>query len=221
MRKLFLLAGIFALMSIAKINAQVTIGSLNAPSSNALLDLKEATEGTSTKGFLLPRVSLQSTTSSYPMQSHEKGLFVYNLATTSNGANDVTPGVYYNDGNKWIKESDSATPNFFYMPSILLPVDTSNPAYNEDTQTFTIDLYSEYAAQFGLTKSTSSAKSPSATTTLPVYSNTELGYFITYYDNAVFSSVSVDNNGVMTYKLVSSPVFSEKTYMNIVFQVKP
>ena len=221
MKKLFLLAGMFALMSITTINAQVTIGSLDAPSQNALLDLKETTGGTSTKGFLLPRVSLQSTTSPYPMQSHEKGLFVYNLATTSSGANDVTPGVYYNDGNEWIKESDSATPKFFYMPSILLPVDISSSAYNAGTKTFTVDLYAEYAAQFGLTRSASSAKSPSATTTLPVYSNTELGYFITYYDNAVFSNVKVDNYGVMTYELVSSPVFSEKTYMNIVFQVKP
>ena len=219
-KKLFLLAGIFALISIANSKAQVTIGSMNTPSQSSLLDLKETAGGTSTKGLLLPRVSLQSTTSPSPMSSHEKGMFVYNTATTTTGVNDVTPGVYYDDGSQWVRDNDSATPSFFYMPSILLPVETSDPAYNAVSQTFTIDLYAQYAEQFSLTQTVSSAKSPGATTPLPVYSKTELEYFITYYDNAVFSSVSVDNNGVMTYKLVSSPAFSDKTYMNIVFQVK-
>jgi len=205
-------------MSITALNAQVTIGSRIAPSQGALLDLKETAAGTATKGLLLPRVSLQSTASAVPMTSHEKGMIVYNTVTI----NDVTPGIYYDDGDKWVKESDNSAPIFFYMPSILLPVDTSDPTnYNSSTQTFTIDLYAQYAAQFGLTVTGASVKSPGATTPLPVYAKTQLEYFVTYYDNAVFGSVNVDNNGVMTYKLVSSPVFSEKTYMNIVFEVKP
>ena len=221
MKKTFLLAGIFALMSFTTLKAQVTIGSLNPPSNDALLDLKETTTGVSTKGLLLPRVALQSTILSNPMTNPEMGMFVYNTATTSTGANDVTPGIYYNDGSKWVKSGDVATPSFFYMPSILLPVDTSDPvAYNAVTQTFTVDLYAKYAEQFGLTQPGSSAQSPNATA-LPVYSGSELSYYIIYYDNAVFGNVSVSNSGILTYKLVSSPVFSEKTYMNIVLQVKP
>jgi len=204
------------------LKAQVTIGSQNVPDGNALLDLRQNTaDSLSSKGLLLPRVSLTSAISSSPLTAHVKGMFVYNTATTSTGANDVTPGVYFDDGAKWIKESDSATPTFFYMPSILLPVDASDPAYNSGNQTFTVDLYAQYAAQFGLTATASSVKSPGATASLPIYSKTQLGYYVTYFDSAVFSSVSVDNNGVITYKLVSAPVFSDKTYMNIVFEVKP
>jgi len=210
---LFLLAAVFF---ISPLMAQVTIGFNGTPSQNALLDLKQNAGGTSTKGLLLPRVALQSTSLSSPMSTHETGLFVYNTATI----NDVTPGIYYNDGTRWIMTgAGSDNSIFFYMPAFLLPVDTSDPAYNSGSQTFTINLHAEYAKQFGLTQPASSVKNPSATT-LPVYANSELDYFITYFDSAVFSNVAVTNTGVMTYKLVSSPVFSEKTFMNIVFQVK-
>ena len=206
----FLCAAVFFNLPL---NAQVTIGSLETPSTNALLDLKETSTGTSTKGILLPRVSLQYTTQATPMSSHERGLLVYN----TNTVNDVVPGIYYNDGTKWIKMGAGA--NFFYMPSILLPLSTTDPAYNSGNQTFTINLYAQYAAQFGLTQPTSSTKNPAATT-LPVYTAAQLDYFITYYDNAVFTAVNVTDAGVLTYKLVTTPTVSEKTFMNIVFQVK-
>ena len=192
------------------LKAQVTIGSLNPPSNNALLDLKETVGGSSERGMLLPRVPLSSTTSFAPMISHEAGLYVYNTATV----NDVKPGIYYNNGTKWIRLN--AAPNFFYMPSILLPIDINDPVCIGGT--FTVDLYAQYSTQFTLALPTST-KNPAATT-LTVYSRSELDYFVIYYDAAVFSNVSVNNNGVMTYQLVSTPVVSEKTYMNIVFQLK-
>ena len=195
------------------LKSQVTIGSLEPPNANALLDLKETSSGTSTHGLLLPRVALQSTISPAPMTSHEPGMCVYNTSST----NDVTPGVYYNNGTRWIRMVPAV--NYFYMPSILLPLDPSDPAYNASTQTFTVDLYAQYAAQYNLTSSTTSTKNPSATT-LPVYANNALDYFITYYDNAVFTNVAVSDVGVLTYRLVATPVVSEKTYMNIVLQVK-
>lgn len=86
-------------------HAQVTIGSNSAPNVNALLDLKEQTSGISTKGLLLPRVELTSTISVAPMSNHEKGMTVYNTATTG----DVTPGYYYNNGSKWVRLADSFT----------------------------------------------------------------------------------------------------------------
>ena len=216
MKKAYLinLAIFTSLLFCLTAQAQVTIGSLNSPSENALLDLKETSTGTSTHALLLPRVALQSTISPAPMSSHEEGMCVYNTATTSTGTNDVLPGIYLNDGVKWIRMGSAL--NYFYMPSILLPLDTADPAYSAGT--FTVDLYVKYAEQYNLTLP-GSAKNPGATS-LPVYSRTELEYFIIYYDNAVFSNVAVDNNGVMTYQLVSSPVVSEKTYMNIVFKVK-
>ncbi len=81
------------------VQAQVTIGSAEPPHSDALLDLKEFSNGSSGKGLLIPRVSLTSTTSANPLNSHTKGMIIYNQAT----AGDVSPGLYFNDGTKWIR----------------------------------------------------------------------------------------------------------------------
>lgn len=95
-----LLWGIFAITFSAQ--AQVTIGSDIPPDSNALLDLKENISGTSSKGIILPRVALTSTTSPSPMAAFANGMVVYNTATDGTSPNNVTPGCYYSDGNKWI-----------------------------------------------------------------------------------------------------------------------
>jgi len=193
-----------------QLRAQVTIGSNDAPDKNALLDLKET--GTSaTKGLLLPRVALTSKTSYSPLKdNHVKGMAIYNTRVI----NDVVEGYYYNDGNKWIRLY--AEPDlFFYMPSINLPVDTSDPSYNSGK--FTVNLYSKYSQQFGIP---GTIKNPAATSTLKVYKKEELDYFIVYYDEDVFDAVSVDNDGNLVYSLKPGSVITEKTFMNIVFKVK-
>ncbi|MFT4071237.1 MAG: hypothetical protein QM654_04870 [Dysgonamonadaceae bacterium] len=91
------------LLGVTNIHAQVTIGSNYKPNSNALLDLRENADSTSSKGLLLPRMALTSTISSAPMTVYEKGMVVYNTATV----NDVTPGFYYSNGTKWVKISSS------------------------------------------------------------------------------------------------------------------
>lgn len=200
------------------LRGQVTIGSGYEPNSNALLDLQEHSDQSSTKGLLLPRVSLSSTTSFSPLLAHVAGMTVYNTATT----NDVTPGYYYNDGIKWIKlfaEVSAVTPKFFYMPSVVLPTDTADPSYNTATQEFTIDLYTLYREQFELTNSASSIKGAGATT-LPVLASNDLEYFIPYYDNTVFQNITLSNTGILKYKLFAQFTYSEKTFMNIVFKVK-
>jgi len=93
-----ILSIVMLLLTIGIMRSQVTIGSLEPPSSGSLLDLKETSEGASTRGLLLPRVSLESTTLPLPTTTnHVPGMFVYNTATV----NDVTPGIYYDDGSKW------------------------------------------------------------------------------------------------------------------------
>lgn len=72
-----LLWGIFAITFSAQ--AQVTIGSDIPPDSNALLDLKENITGTSSKGIILPRVALTSTTSPSPMAAFANGMVVVYL----------------------------------------------------------------------------------------------------------------------------------------------
>ncbi|MBB4036823.1 hypothetical protein GGR21_002736 [Dysgonomonas hofstadii] len=198
--------------------AQVTIGSSVSPHDDALLDLKETDGGTSGKGLLLPRVSLTSSLLASPMVSHVEGMTIYNVAATA----DVTPGYYYNDGNKWVRLAieDPASSKFFYMPSIVLPTDPDSPEYDLNTETFTVDLYNAYATQFDMMNPTSSVSNASATTSIPVLSSTDLDYYVIYYDNDVFENVQVTDAGVMTYKLVSGYTITKKTFMNIVFKEK-
>ena len=95
MKKLFLLAGIFALMSTLSLRAQVTIGAKVAPDPSAVLDLQSNGD----LGLLLPRVVLTDTAVAAPFANHVKGMFVYNTTPSADGK--VVEGVYYNDGSRW------------------------------------------------------------------------------------------------------------------------
>ncbi|MFV0390881.1 MAG: hypothetical protein ACK5KP_03200 [Paludibacteraceae bacterium] len=103
-RKNILISFTLGILSFVNIQAQVTMGSNIDPNSNAILDLKNvANEDASTKGLLLPRVALTSTTAYAPLTAHVAAMVVYNTATTG----DVTPGYYYNDGTKWMRIADT------------------------------------------------------------------------------------------------------------------
>jgi hypothetical protein len=77
------------------VSAQFKVGdntrSLNA---DAMLEIESGS-----KGLLLPRLALRSTTQTEPLRSFTSGMLVYNTATL----NDVTPGLYICDGSRWIK----------------------------------------------------------------------------------------------------------------------
>lgn len=87
--------------SCPSVVSQIKIGenpkSINA---DAILEIESVN-----KGFLLPRISLVSTTISAPLKKFTSGMVVYN---TSN-SNDLTPGLYYCDGTKWIKASNTTS----------------------------------------------------------------------------------------------------------------
>jgi len=98
MKTLFYLL-ISGLFSVSTLSAQVKVG--NNPTTinaNSLFEL----EGIS-KGLLMPRVSLVSTTSFAPLTAHVAGMTVYNIATAGVGATAVSPGYYYNNGTQWLK----------------------------------------------------------------------------------------------------------------------
>jgi hypothetical protein len=82
---------------------QVAINSDAAqPDPSAMLDVKSTT-----RGLLLPRVTLTGTSSASPVTSPAAGLLVYNTATTG----DVTPGYYYWDGTaSWIRVNSANSP---------------------------------------------------------------------------------------------------------------
>lgn len=78
--------------SQSKIKDGTVPGSSSLPNSNAILDLES-----SSKGMLIPRLQLISTTSPSPLSAHVRGMVVYNTAEV----NDVDSGLYINDGTKW------------------------------------------------------------------------------------------------------------------------
>ncbi len=69
----------------------------NAPSPSAQLELADIN-----RGLLMNRVSLSATNVAAPITSPAEGLLVYNTNSTTNGPNEVTPGVYMWDGAKWL-----------------------------------------------------------------------------------------------------------------------
>lgn len=83
--------------------AQIKVGdNPKTISSNALFELESKN-----KGFLLPRLDLQSTTKPDPLTSFEIGMMVFNTSLT----NDVSPGLYFSDGTKWIKVNTTILQN--------------------------------------------------------------------------------------------------------------
>jgi len=90
---------LFSMQVSTGLHAQIRVGGNIAPNPNAILDLNMNETDDGTRGLLLPRVALVSTTNASPMSTHIVGMLVFNTATS----NDVTPGVYYNDGQSWIR----------------------------------------------------------------------------------------------------------------------
>ncbi|XLL71796.1 hypothetical protein QCB52_15035, partial [Myroides odoratimimus] len=119
---------------------------------------------------------------------------------------------YYNDGTKWqqMVTTDNKAVKFFYMPTITF--DTS--VLGDGTK----ELYEEYKKQFTMT-SGNAVKSTSAPAVIPHFpAASDLYYYVTDFDPAVFSDIVIDDNGVMTYKIIGNG--TPTSIMNIVFVVK-
>ncbi|MFH6998675.1 hypothetical protein ACHRVZ_12135 [Flavobacterium sp. FlaQc-57] len=102
-------------------HAQVGIGILN-PSNAAQLDITS-----SNKGLLVPRLALIQTINSVPVTGTiTNSLLIYNTATT----NDVSPGFYYWQTNKWVRIVAQSDPVVFNETLTTL---TYNGATNELT----------------------------------------------------------------------------------------
>lgn len=131
------------------------------------------------------------------------------------------------DADGILKTLKAAMPKFFYMPSIIVSISeeqmtapnsgaVAGDVFNNTTRQGTIDLYARYSAQFG----TPLVTNPGVSTTLPVLPANELDYNITWYDNTVFTSVSVSDTGVMSYTVAADADITIGSFMNIVFAVK-
>jgi len=119
-----------------------------------------------------------------------------------------TDKLVVTDVNGVLKNTSGAMPRFFYMPAITF--DTTTPLAGQ-----TVNLYQEYVNQFS-NVTVRSAGAPAAIPFLPAA--TDLYYYVTYFDPAVFANLSVDANGVLTYDIIGTGTPS--SYLNIVFVIK-
>jgi len=82
-------------------NVGISPAGATLPNANAGLDVNFTNQG-----LLVPRVALTNSTSYLPLGAvHVAGMIVYNTAKVL----DVTPGLYFNDGTKWVPVFPKAT----------------------------------------------------------------------------------------------------------------
>lgn len=213
---------LLALSSIGFIHAQIGV---NTSTPQVSFDVQAgATDATTAEGISAPRLTLsQLASKDAKYAADQTGALVYITdvtgTPTAKTRNVIAKGYYYFDGTLWQTSGPDQSLRFLYMPTIVVPTSTTDPAYNPANQTFTLDLYTMYSIQYGMTNTGSSVKSPTATT-LPVLANGNIEYLITYYDNTVYQNVAVSDAGILTYQLVPVVTLTDKTYMNILFKVK-
>ena len=212
MNKIYLL---LIFVSVFAINAksQVTIGSQDAPTPGAALELKSTN-----LGFLPTRVALTDLEQLTPLTGVKadcEGMVVYN--TTDNATSGLFPGLYYFDGTRWVRLTFEPFPpleKWFYMPSIVFNTETSGTG-------FVKDLYNAYKTQLNTAGDLVVPSSGAGTPTKVLASipaATDLYYYVTGYDENVFDNISINASGVMTYDIIDQA--SDSTYLNIVFVQK-
>ncbi|NWL03029.1 hypothetical protein DM790_19575 [Flavobacterium collinsii] len=106
-------------------HAQVGVGTL-APASSAQLDVTATN-----KGMLIPRLSLIQTTNQSPVTGAiANSLLVYNTATV----NDVTPGFYYWQTDKWIRLIGKSDPVIFNetLTTLTYDANTNRLTYKDE-----------------------------------------------------------------------------------------
>uniref|UniRef100_UPI0006859F44 collagen-like protein n=1 Tax=Arenibacter latericius TaxID=86104 RepID=UPI0006859F44 len=106
----------------------------------------------------------------------------------------------------------SKAARIFYPPSIAIDASTTGTGR-------TLNLYTEYTDQYSTPMVVSGSGASKAPTAIPTYANTELYYYITYYDNTVFANVQISDVGVMTYDVIATPA-DYNSIINVVFVVK-
>lgn len=118
-KRSLLLMAVMLIFTLSTTQAQVTIGSGIEPAPGSLLDLKENSDRTSTKGMMLPRIKLTNLkptsptgvnslpsslgspeTENWDLNAH-RGMVVYNINQCIS-LEEVEPGIYVWGGTEWI-----------------------------------------------------------------------------------------------------------------------
>lgn len=230
MKKVILTIGILA--GVSSIFAQVGRVGINTNEPKATLHI-EAYNNKDKKdtnpGLIIPNVSEVNTLNN---NEHEESTLVYysggsNSAYINQNENSTTEnigskkGFYYYDGTDWQRIIRKAQ---FYMPSIVTPTTQGDHSIN---------LYEEYLKQYAHKNASNidtrdninipndrPIASREGASPLKTYRKNDLDYFVVYYDNNVFTNLSITEEGVLTYTVTAEGAknISAQTFMNIVLQ---
>src|SRR5690606_8893417 len=145
-----------------------------------------------------------------PLSAHVAGMMLYNTAT----ANDVVPGIYYNDGTKWILLTPGFASNISYNPNTYLinyiDINGNPQTINlvqavKANETQTVLAYDETSHQLTYTGENGTPVLLNLNKGTVVYNNTT--NVLTYTDEAgVANTLNLNNTG-LTYD-VSTAVLS-------------
>lgn len=225
MKKVILTIGILA--GVSSTFAQVGRVGINTNDPKATLHIEADKDNKDNNpGLIIPDVSkdkldtgepVESTLVYYSEGSNSAYINQNDQSTTENIGSKK--GFYYYDGTDWQRIIRKAQ---FYMPSIVTPTTVG---------THTINLYEEYIKQYADSNgtNTSSKQAPNrswniqtnnSNNHLKTYAKNDLDYFVVYYDNNVFTNLSITGEGVLTYEVTpeSAKNISAQTFMNIVLQ---
>jgi len=135
----------------------------------------------------------------------------------------------YNSSTSSLEWADNiSAPKYFYMPSVILPTTSNDPligtgaganyTYNSATQTFTAKIYNLFSNQFN----TPVAYSTATATNLSEFVKTasEYDYFVLSADANIFTSVTVNSAGELSYKINPNVIIKNGSFMNIALKVK-
>jgi hypothetical protein len=227
-QKKMLKFALFALLICGSlnVNAQVTIGTQEAPVSGALLDLKEyadrADSVSANHGVVLPRVRLQNIYTLAPLVTETEtdaikkahiGLTVYNLTYTD----PFTSGIYFWNGSRWVKQL-SALGSWFYMPPFPLNVEFTSPV-GAAANNKTVNLSETYKKQFYPIVPTHTKQVTGTPLLNTVVPDEDYNFYVVGYDETVFDAASISLNVVGSDVLLHYTVkesASDSTYMNII-----
>lgn len=224
-KKVILTIGILA--GVSSTFAQVGRVGINTDDPKATLHIKaDKNNKDNNPGLIIPDVSkdkldtgepVESTLVYYSEGSNSAYINQNDQSTTENIGSKK--GFYYYDGTDWQRIIRKAQ---FYMPSIVMPTTVG---------THTINLYEEYIKQYADSNgsNTFNKQAPNrswniqtnnSNNSLKTYAKNDLDYFVVYYDNNVFTDLSITEEGVLTYTVTAEGAknISAQTFMNIVLQ---
>lgn len=227
MKKVILTIGILA--GVSSTFAQVGRVGINTDDPKATLHIKADKDNKDNNpGLIIPDVSKDKLDTGEPVEStlvyyYEGSNSAYINQNTGSTTENIgsKKGFYYYDGTDWQRIIRKAQ---FYMPSIVTPTTQGDHSIN---------LYEEYLKQYAHKNASNidtrdninipndrPIASREGASPLKTYRKNDLDYFVVYYDNNVFTNLSITEEGVLTYTVTAEGAknISAQTFMNIVLQ---